>query len=147
METHRRDTHDNPAWVAKLRFPPVPPAQKAPLCPKCGGLANLKATRFGPRAACCGLWSWDFKPLAPAETHEARKAAHAAFDPLWKAGPFDRRTAYAALAAAMGMTAAECHIASMTAEQARRVADIVQSGALQPPSERPVREKDAGDVI
>lgn len=54
-------------------------------------------------------------------THDARKAAHAAFDSLWKSGPFSRAGAYKALAAIMGVKPADCHIALMSKEDAERV--------------------------
>ncbi len=67
--------------------------------------------------------------LADAETREARKAAHAAFDPLWRAkmrrdgaSKTEARLAgYAWLAKRMGMRTNECHIAMFDAEQCRRV--------------------------
>lgn len=45
-----------------------------PICPKCGREAMVAQTKYGPRAECCGLWSWNMKPLADAKTHEARRA-------------------------------------------------------------------------
>ncbi len=44
-----------------------------PTCPKCGRLAQERRTRYGIRSECCGLWSWDRKPLVDAATHNARK--------------------------------------------------------------------------
>ena len=93
-------------------------------CPKCGEKPVRTETRFGTRLDCCGLWAWGNHPLVDQETHEARKAAHAAFDPIWHFGMASRGEAYAMLAAAMGMTTKECHMKLMTAEQARRVPSI-----------------------
>jgi hypothetical protein len=62
--------------------------------------------------------------LSDAATHEARKAAHASFDALWKSGLLSRGRAYKLLAEAMGMTRDECHMKLMTAEQARHVPTI-----------------------
>lgn len=93
-------------------------------CPTCGGVPARTETRYGLRLDCCGLWAWGEHPLADRETHEARKAAHAAFDPLWKSGLLKRGYAYKLLAEAMGMTRDECHMKLMTAEQAQRVPAI-----------------------
>lgn len=94
------------------------------LCPKCGHRPDRNMTRYGPRLDCCGLWAWGDHPLADAETHDARKAAHAAFDVLWKSGLIQRGHAYKLLSEAMGMTRNECHMKLMTAEQAKRVPAI-----------------------
>lgn len=95
-------------------------------CPKCGEKPVRTETRFGPRLDCCGLWAWGNHPLADRDTHEARKAAHAAFDPIWKSRTLGRGQAYAMLAEAMGMTTKECHMKLMTAEQAQRVPAIAK---------------------
>jgi hypothetical protein len=94
------------------------------LCPKCGLKPVHTMTRFGLRLDHCGLWAWGSHPLADRETHEARKAAHAAFDPIWKSGMAGRGHAYKLLAEAMGMSRDDCHMKLMTAEQARRVPEI-----------------------
>ena len=84
-------------------------------------------TRYGVRHAHCGLWSWDGKPLADRITHDARIAAHNAFDTLWKGAYrlMGRGSAYKLLRAELGLTKAECHMASMDAETARRVPGAV----------------------
>ena len=83
-------------------------------------------TTYGVRDKCCGLWSWGGKPLVDRETHQARKAAHKAFDPLWKKEGLDRGVAYSLLAEHLGISVDECHMASMDSETARRVPDIVE---------------------
>ena len=95
-------------------------------CPKCGGVPTRTQTRFGPRLDCCDLWAWGDHPLADAATHEARKAAHEAFDPIWKGGTLSRGKAYKLLAEAMGLTRDECHMKLMIAEQAQRVPAIAK---------------------
>jgi len=98
---------------------------KTPSCPGCGGKPFTVKTVHGWRSDCCGLWSWHGKPLTDGATHQARQAAHAAFDALWKGqGPLSR------LARIMGMTSQECHISRFGADQAKRVVEIAQSGAL-----------------
>ena len=94
------------------------------MCPKCGLKPVKTMTRFGQRLDCCGLWAWGDHPLADRETHEARKAAHAAFDPIWRNGLMSRGKAYKMLAQEMGLTREQCHMKLMTAEQAIRVPTI-----------------------
>lgn len=95
----------------------------APICPKCGSEAKANPTRYGTRHACCDLHSWDGKPLVDQATHDARKAAHEAFDQLWK-GPqqvLSRGGAYAELQIELGLSADDCHMSLMPAETARLV--------------------------
>jgi hypothetical protein len=63
--------------------------------------------------------------LVDAETHEARKAAHAAFDALWKSGRVKRGQAYKMLAEEIGLSRADCHMKIMDATTARRVVAVV----------------------
>lgn len=93
----------------------------APLCPICGQFATAEKTKYGIRHECCGLHSWGGKPLVDQATHDARRLAHVAFDPLWKEGVMPRKKAYKALAAELGIPRKECHIALMDAATARRV--------------------------
>lgn len=97
------------------------------MCPKCGLKPVKTMTRFGPRLDCCGLWAWGNHPLVDRETHEARKAAHAAFDPIWRNGLMGRGEAYKTLAQEMGLTRNQCHMKLMTAEQAIRVPAIAEN--------------------
>jgi hypothetical protein len=50
-------------------------------------------------------------------TKKARMRAHAAFDGLWKGGPYNRAQAYSWLQRAMEMTPDEAHIGRFTEEQ------------------------------
>ena len=93
-------------------------------CPKCGGTPKRTKTRYGPRLDCCGLWAWGEHPLADAATHDARKKAHAAFDPIWRDGHMSRGKAYKMLAEEMGLSRDDCHMKLMTAEQASLVPGI-----------------------
>jgi hypothetical protein len=95
----------------------------APICPECGQPATAMNTSYGIRHACCGLHSWGGKPLADQQTHNARKAAHEAFDALWK-GPtavVKRSHAYQLLAQKLSISRSECHMAQMPRELAERV--------------------------
>ena len=97
-------------------------------CPQCGTLARRQKTRYGTRNSCgpCGLWSWGDKPLVDAETHEARQAAHEAFDVLWKKEGMNRSEAYRLLAVKMKMPREACHMARMSKETARKVPAAVE---------------------
>lgn len=55
-----------------------------PRCPRCLHPAMTRETRYGYRHQCCGLHSWDGKPLVSQEVHDARQRCHALFDPIWK---------------------------------------------------------------
>lgn len=90
---------------------------KAILCPICGNRARATHTRYGIRHSCCDLWSWGYAPLVDAATHEARKAAHRAYDQLWKTKRAKRRDCYAALAQIMCVNPKHAHIAQFTVHQ------------------------------
>lgn len=131
---HVKGTHDNPSWAPGKGKSPK--ARTAPICPLCGKLALITATQFGAQADCCGLRSWALKPLVSPETMQARQMAHATFDPIWKSGKLSRGEAYRRLALAMGMSSTECHISIMGETQAKRVVEVVRSGALRENEER-----------
>ncbi len=97
------------------------------LCPSCGGVAARQETRYGRRDMCCGLWSWDGKPLQSAATHDARKAAHEVFDAIWKSGRISRSTAYRELAVALSIPAKDCHIALFDEDTALKVVEIART--------------------
>ena len=97
-----------------------------PICPVCGNRAARSQTRYGTRHDCCGLWSWGNHPLADRDTHEARKAAHAAFDPIWQKGILSRGVAYAKLQKALGLSEPECHMKVMNAATAKRVPEAAR---------------------
>jgi len=98
-----------------------------PTCPECGQKAKRQSTRYGPRYECCGLWAWGNHPLASEETHKARNAAHAAFDPIWKRGFLTRHMAYRRLQAELGLSEKECHMKVMDAATAKRVPDVARA--------------------
>jgi len=98
-----------------------------PTCPRCGSRARAVDTRYGIRHDHCGLWSWGGAPLVDAGTHEARKAAHAVFDALWKGHHMTRKEAYKQLALKMRMKRDDCHIKLMDERTARRVPHAVMA--------------------
>lgn len=94
-----------------------------PKCPRCGSLAEpiyIKGIN-AHKHECCGLESWEFKPLVTRGTLDARRCAHTAFDRIWKAGYMSRSNAYAWLARTLGMKKSRCHMALMTEQEAREV--------------------------
>jgi len=97
---------------------------RTPICPLCDQPATKQVTRFGLRFGCCGLWAWGRHPLADRETHQARRAAHDAFDPIWRRGLTSRSNAYKLLAQELGITKNECHMKLMNARLARRVPEV-----------------------
>lgn len=60
--------------------------KETPTCPKCGQLAWETGTKWGIRAECCGLWSWNRAPLADAATHKLRAQVHSMMTDL-RVGP------------------------------------------------------------
>lgn len=107
---------------------------KALRCPKCGYPARAVRTQYGQRNSCCGLWSWGTKPLVDGATHEARMAAHAAFDPIWQSGRLSRSKAYKLLAQRLGIAKDDCHMSLMPAEVAARVPEIAAELLKEPGS-------------
>lgn len=70
-------------------------------------------------------------PAGP-ETREARKEAHAEFDRLWQTGKINRSEAYEWLAMTLDIPKKDCHIGSMMAPMARRVAELCRTGGKKP---------------
>jgi len=127
-------------------------AKIAPACAECGQPGSVTmvtgkviyphrpdlAGGWYWRCACgayCGVHMGTMKALgSPAgpETRRAREAAHAAFDPMWRAkmrrdsctANVARGAGYKWLAAQLGIDRKLCHIAMMDAETARRTVEI-----------------------
>lgn len=99
-----------------------------PICPTCDNPARTTSTQYGARHECCGLHSWDGKPLVDQATHDARQAAHDAFDTLWKKPTklMSRGEAYAELRIELGIRARDCHMSLMSAETAALVPAAVE---------------------
>jgi hypothetical protein len=62
--------------------------------------------------------------LANAELRQAKQAAHAAFDPLWKAQGMTRRDAYSWLARQLGIRFDDCHIGMFDVDQCNNVVSL-----------------------
>lgn len=100
---HRTDLHELNFW----------------LCDPCNAYVGTHKAGIG--------WGNGTRPkgtLADALTRDARKAAHAAFDPLWQRGDLSRRKAYAWLASALGLTVDQTHIGIFDVQTCMRTAAI-----------------------
>lgn len=64
------------------------------------------------------------------ELAKARIAAHAAFDPFWKSGRFNRGVAYEWLASEMGLPVQQTHMVLFDVDQCRRVVEICHAHPL-----------------
>lgn len=67
--------------------------------------------------------------LANAELREAKKAAHAAFDPFWKSGELKRGKAYGWLAKQLRIEQSACHIGMFDVPMCRLVIAICNSSS------------------
>lgn len=67
--------------------------------------------------------------LANAELRTAKKAAHAAFDPIWMRGALSRKDAYKWLAEVMGISRKDAHIGMFDVDQCRAVVAAVKARA------------------
>jgi hypothetical protein len=95
------------------------------ICPICGNEAERTETKYGIRNDCCGLHSWGEHPLVDDETHELRKKAHAAFDPIWQSKRFSRTKAYRKLSYELKIQTKDCHIKTLTKDQLRLVPEVI----------------------
>lgn len=100
--------------------------RSAPKCPICGNRARRSETRYGPRYDCCGLTAWGNKQLTDKETRQARRNAHAAFDPIWQDGLVSRNRAYHLLADELGVPEPRAHMNDMPRELAEKVPDAAR---------------------
>ncbi|MCY7484311.1 zinc-finger-containing protein [Paenibacillus alvei] len=109
------------------------------ICPYCNGQTEfvdsvrVYGKSYGmiylcsPCDAYVGVHRGTDKPLgrlANKQLREYKKAAHAAFDPLWKSGEFYRQQAYAWLSKQMGLPRYQTHIGMFDVEQCKRVIEI-----------------------
>ena len=67
--------------------------------------------------------------LADQALRDARRAAHAAFDPIWQGSEMARIEVYAWLSDATGIPPPKCHIGWMDLAQCQRVIDAVMARA------------------
>ena len=65
--------------------------------------------------------------LADKELRQAKKAAHAAFDPLWRGGKMSRSQAYSALAEHMKIPKSHTHIGMFDVDWCRAVVRFANS--------------------
>jgi ssDNA-binding Zn-finger/Zn-ribbon topoisomerase 1 len=136
---HKRDSHG-------VRIPKIRRKRVVPICPYCGSKSECRDSKviyhgrsYGPAWICgnypdcdayVGCHPGTRRPLgrlANAELRAAKKAAHAAFDPLWQSGGMSRKEAYRWLAGALGLE--ECHIGEMDVEECGRVVELSKAGS------------------
>lgn len=109
-------------------------------CPECAAPMHLRPSRFGQfygctrYPACNGTHGAhpDGSPLGvPANraTKDARIAAHAAFDTLWKSGGMTRKEAYRWMGGALGMSKDEAHIGLFDIATCERLVAAVSAHA------------------
>lgn len=94
-------------------------------------LYEKKFYRCAPCNAYVGCHPGTAEPLgrmANAELRQAKSAAHAAFDPLWKSRKMRRNKAYAWLAERLGVSRENCHIGMFDVDQCRRVVRECKAG-------------------
>ncbi len=96
-------------------------------CPKHNVRLEPKKTQFGIRRSCpiegCTVVCWDGRTSTPAdlETRNARRVAHAAFDPLWRETATTKGELYKDLAEYMGLEQKNAHIGHFNQEQCKQV--------------------------
>lgn len=79
--------------------------------------------------------------LADKSLRRAKNAAHAAFDPLWKDGLMRRKSAYAWLAGALGISVARCHIGEFDLATCQAVVELATAKRRAFQSFSPAREQ------
>jgi len=65
--------------------------------------------------------------LANASLRDAKRRAHAAFDPLWQSGAMRRAKAYGWLSLCLGLPVAKTHIGNFDVETCERVIEFCRS--------------------
>ncbi len=117
---------------------------KAPICIECGSVAKLTSGKAiyphrpdlyskhfykcncGAYVGCHPDTTNALGTPAGAKTRNARKAVHAAFDPLWKNKLMKRSYAYQLLAEALEITGQQCHVSWFDAEQCAAALEAVK---------------------
>lgn len=94
---HRRDLWDKPFY----------------LCAPCDAYVGCHPNSVNPLGR-----------LANEELRKAKMLAHRAFDPIWREGSLNRRTAYCWLAKRLEIPEAECHIGMFDVAMCNRVIKI-----------------------
>ena len=114
-----------------------------PTCPYCGKLSELVKGNViysgrrdlwdktfylcAPCDAYVGCHPNSVNPLGRLANEELRKAkmlAHRAFDPMWRDGNLNRRTAYCWLAERLGIEEKECHIGMFDVDMCKKVIQV-----------------------
>lgn len=107
-----------------------------PSCPKHGKSLVFTTGRFGGFYCCehyqngCDITANKSKfdqhfHMTDQQTRDARKAAHEAFDRLWKDGGMKRFEAYKWLSRALGISGTQCHIQHFNVVQCDEVLKLL----------------------
>lgn len=121
--------------------------KKFPNCPYCGAKSIIRPSihvyrkEYGSNVLVCsnypkcnafvGCHKGTKNPLgrlADKELREAKIAAHAHFDPIWKTGKMKRKKAYKWLAKRLGIHPEDCHIGFFDESQCDAVIEICLLG-------------------
>lgn len=96
-----------------------------PICPRCGNHAEEVNTKYGIRASCCGLWSWERRPLVDADTHQARRELTPLMQEVAKA--LGQVKAYQQIAKRVGFSSPDqLKVSNMNEATARKVKAAVE---------------------
>lgn len=124
---------------------------KAPACPYCGSPSRLADSQlvyggrsYGPIYICqrwpdCDSYvgchpgtNHPLGRLANPQLRKSKRAAHAAFDPLWRGGLMvSRQEAYLWLSHKLGIPASKCHIGMFDVEQCEAVVRACEARAAE----------------
>jgi hypothetical protein len=91
-------------------------------------LFDLKFYQCKPCDAYVGTHKGTYKALgrmANKELRQAKMAAHAKFDPLWKDGGMKRKDAYKKLSDLLRIEPADCHIGMFDVDMCKRVLEVL----------------------
>ena len=115
-------------------------AERTPRCPYCENNSVLTDSAevyggrsYGPIYLCrpCNAYvgvhrgtTIPLGRLANSELREAKRKAHAAFDPIWKGKAMSRSKAYRWLANQLGIAKSRCHIGLMSLEECQRTIEV-----------------------
>lgn len=108
------------------------------LCPVHGIEMVERTSEYGVFHICplveCDILSGHKKTSTPAnkETRAARAEAHAAIDPIWRAGRKSRNQCYLRMSLALSISVEETHIGMFTIEQCRAVIELAAKMAKEP---------------
>ena len=99
-------------------------AKKFWMCGPCGAWVGCHPPARGNGGGGQGDGTVPLGRLANEELRRAKMQAHAAFDPIWRAGEMKRASAYKWLSQALHIRAENCHIGMMDVAQCLAVVAV-----------------------